>query len=193
MHKDSYPLPRIDDIFDAISEADYFSSLDQAWGYWQIPVAPEDQEKTAFITYNGLYEFNTMPFGLTSAPATFQRLMDLILAGLQWHSCLVYLDDVLVFGRTYEEHLERLEKVLIKLQEAGLKLRMKKCHFAKRSISYLGHVISKTGIVPDPSKVKTIIRPQPTSANSVRSLASLPITAGLLKDFLLLLNHCTNC
>ena len=119
-HKDAYPLPRIDDTLDTLSGAQWFSTVDLLSGYWQVEVAEEDKLKTAFATREGLYEFNVMPFGLCNAPATFQRLMDLVLAGVQWMQCLVYLDDVIIIGRDFEEHLYNLSTVLQKLREAGL-------------------------------------------------------------------------
>ena len=102
--KDTYPLPRIDETLDHLNGAKYFSSLDLTSGYWQIKLAPEDKEKTAFITQSGLYQFKVMPFGLCNAPATFQRLMELVLRGLQYDKCLVYLDDIIIFSKTFEEH-----------------------------------------------------------------------------------------
>ncbi len=118
--KDSYPLPRVDDILDSLANAQLFSTLDLACGYWQVEVEPEDREKTTFATNHGLYEFRVMPFGLSNAPGTFQRLMELVLAGLRWHTCLVYLNDIIIFGRTFEEHLQRLHEVLGCLREANL-------------------------------------------------------------------------
>ena len=103
-HKDAYPIPRIDDTLDTLSGSQWFSTVDLLSGYWQVEVAEEDKPKTAFTTHEGLYEFNVMPFGLCNAPATFQRLMDLVLAGVQWSQCLVYLDDVIIIGRDFEEH-----------------------------------------------------------------------------------------
>ena len=102
----------------------YFSTLDLASGYWQVEVAEQDKPKTAFTTGKGHYEFNVMPFGLSNAPATFQRLMDLVLAGLQYEQCLVYLDDVIVFSSTFEEHTSRLRSVFDSLVKAGLKLKV---------------------------------------------------------------------
>ena len=125
--KDAYPLPRVDDTLDTLSGAKWFSTLDLICGYWQVEVDEKDRAKTAFCTPDGLFEFNVMPFGLCNAPATFQRLMDLVLAGLQWSSCLVYLDDVIVIGKTFKEHLSNLHTVLTRLREAGLKLKPKKC------------------------------------------------------------------
>ena len=106
--KDAYALPRIDDTSDTLSGSKWFCTLDLASGYWQVEVAPEDKEKTAFCTQEGLFEFQTMPFGLCNAPATLRRLMDFVLAGLQWSSCLVYLDDVIIMGRSFEDHLKTL-------------------------------------------------------------------------------------
>ena len=119
-----------------------------ASGYWQVLVDEKDRHKTAFICHRGLFEFNVMPFGLTNAPGTFQRLMDLVLSGIQGVACLVYLDDVLVFSKSFDSHLERLTNVLQCFQKAGLKLRPEKCHFAKSSVEYLGHVLSKDGLKP---------------------------------------------
>ena len=113
-HKDAYPIPRIDDTLDTLSGSQWFSTVDLLSGYWQVEVAEEDKPKTAFTTREGLYEFNVMPFGLCNAPATFQRLMDLVLAGVQWSQCLVYLDDVIIIGRDFEEHMCNLSSVLQK-------------------------------------------------------------------------------
>lgn len=106
--KDAYPLPRIDDTLDALQGSCFFSSMDLRSGYWQIPVANADKPKTAFITPSGLYHFNVMPFGLCNAPATFERMMDTLLRGLTWNVCLCYLDDIVVFSTTFDEHLHRL-------------------------------------------------------------------------------------
>ena len=103
--KDAYPLPRVDDTLDTLSGSKWFSTLDLLSGYWQVEVDPEDREKTAFCTHEGLFEFRVMPFGLCNAPATFQRLMNAVLAGLQWSSCLVYIDDLVIPGKTFLEHL----------------------------------------------------------------------------------------
>lgn len=120
--KDVYPLPRIDDLLDCLNGSEYFSSLDLRSGYWQIPVSPSDREKTAFITPDGLFEFTVMPFGLSNAPATFERMMDTILRGLKWHTCLCYLDDVVIFSSTFEDHVDRLVEVLARFRRAGLQL-----------------------------------------------------------------------
>ena len=126
--KDAHPLPRIDDLLDALHGAKWFSTLDLKSGYWQVPIAEQDKEKTAFRTSSGqLFEFNQVPFGLCNAPATFSRLMDRVLAGLHWETCLFYLDDIIVFSSTWEEHLARLREVFweVKARQAqtgGLKV-----------------------------------------------------------------------
>lgn len=121
--KDAYPLPRIDDALDSLTNAKLFSTLDLASGYWQVEIDAQDKCKTAFSTRHGLFEFNVLSFGLCNSPSTFQRLMDLVLADLQWTTCLVYLDDIIVFGRSFQEHLSRLGEVLAKLKAANLKVK----------------------------------------------------------------------
>ena len=138
--KDAHPLPRIDDLLDALHGAKWFSTLDLKSGYWQVPISEQDKEKTAFRTSSGqLFEFNQVPFGLCNAPATFSRLMDRVLAGLHWETCLFYLDDIIVFSSTWEEHLARLREVFERLRHAKLKLGAAKCTFAAKEVSYLGH------------------------------------------------------
>ena len=150
------------------------STLDLASGYWQVEAAEQDKPKTAFTTGKGHYEFNVMPFGLSNAPATFQRLMDLVLAGLQYEQCLVYLDDVIVFSSTFEEHTSRLRSVFDRLVKAGLKLKSTKCHLFCKSVRYLGHVVSKKGLQPDPEKVSSVREyPVPKDAKELRSFTSL--------------------
>lgn len=123
--KDCYPLPRVDDLLDSLSDAQWFTTLDLRSGYWQVEVNPRDREKTAFPTPHGLFQFRVMPFGLCNAPSTFQRLMELVLVGLRWEVCLAYLDDIIIFGRTWEEHLQRLRAVFTRLKEAHLKVHPK--------------------------------------------------------------------
>ena len=135
---------------------------------------PKDQEKTAFTTYFGLYEFKKMPFGLMNAPATFQHLMEIVLAGLAREGCLVYLDDVLVMGRAIEEHNKNLMKVLNRLRAAGLHLKPKKCCFAQLEVYYLGHVVSTNGIKTDPWKAQAVSEfPVPSNVKEVRSFVGL--------------------
>ncbi|KAK7877355.1 hypothetical protein WMY93_031928 [Mugilogobius chulae] len=172
--KDSHPLPRVDDSLDALAGSLWFSTLDFSNGYWQVEVAEEDREKTAFTTGRGLYQWRAMPMGLSNSPATFQRMMELVLRGLPWHICLVYLDDILVYSRTFEDHLSHLQEVLTRIQSAGLKLNSSKCHFVRDHVVFLGHVVSRDGLHPDPrntEKVRTW--PTPTTVSEVRAFVGL--------------------
>ena len=173
--KDAYPLPRIDDTLDLLSESRWFSTLDLASGSWQIKMSETDKKKTAFVTpHRGLYHFNVMPFGLTNAPATFQRLMEKVLFGLSPQRCLCYLDDIIVLGKTFDEALENLELIFQRLKEANLKLKPKKCFLFQSKVTYLGHIVSDEGITCDPSKVDSIIHwPTPTNKSEVRSILGL--------------------
>ncbi len=169
--RDAYALPRIDDTLDALQGAEWFSTLDLKSAYWQVEVAEEDRHKTAFtVGPLGFWECNRMPFGLTNAPATFQRLMESCMGDLYLTTCLLYLDDIVVYSRTYEEHLGRLEAVFQRLQDAGLKLKPGKCKFFQKSIRYLGHVISEEGVATDPDKIATVKEwPVPKSASDLHS------------------------
>lgn len=172
--KDVYPLPRIDDSLDRLRHARYFSSIDLRSGYWQIEVDERDREKTAFITPDGLYEFKVLPFGLCSAPATFQRMMDGVLSDLKWQSCLVYLDDVVIFSNTFDEHLDRLHAVLNAIRSAGLSLKPEKCHFGFQQLKFLGHVVNSEGVSPDPDKTAAVSAfPTPTDKRAVRRFLGL--------------------
>ena len=153
---DEFPLPRIDNTLDQLAGVKFFTTLDMASGYWLVEMSLQDQEKTAFRTYFGLYEFRKMPFGLVNAPATFQRLMEVVLSDLVREACLIYLNDVLVMGKTLEEHNQNLRKVLEKFRGAGLRLKPKKCFFAKLQVEYLGHVVSAKGTRADPKKTKAV-------------------------------------
>ena len=169
-HKDAYPLPRIDDTLDTLAGSQWFSTLDLVSGYWQVEVVEQDRDKTAFATQEGLFQFKVMPFGLCNAPATFQRLMNLVLAGVQWSECLVYLDDIIVLGRSFEEHLQNLSAVLQKLKCANLRLKLPKCAFCKKEVLYLGHRVSREGVSTDPAKVEKVAHghwPTPTSPQKI--------------------------
>ena len=172
--KDAYPLPRINDVLDTLAGSKLFSTLDLISGYWQVGLHQDDKEKTAFCTSEGLYEFNVMPFGLCNGPATFQRLMDLLLAGIQWNSCLVYLDDIIVLGKTLDDHLKHLAQVFQRLREANLKLQIKKCNLCKQSVQFLGHVVSSEGIAADPAKIEKVVNwPVPTNKSEVQQFLGL--------------------
>ncbi|UYV76308.1 hypothetical protein LAZ67_13003313 [Cordylochernes scorpioides] len=172
--KDVYPLPRIDDTLDCLRGASYYSSMDLRSGYWQIEVDEADREKTAFITPDGLYEFKVMPFGLCNAPATFERMMDTLLRGLKWSMCLCYLDDIIVFSPTFDEHVRRLELVLRCLSKAGLVLNPDKCLFGTKRLSIFGHLVDGEGVHPDPGKVDAMSKfPTPKSLTDVRSFIGM--------------------
>ena len=119
--KDADPLPRIDMTLDTLHGSKWFTTLDLLSGYWQVEMEGADKEKTAFCTTEGLFQFRVMPFGLCNAPASFQRLKD-VLTGLQWSQCLVYLDDIIVLGRSFQEHIQNLDSVFQRLRDSGLKL-----------------------------------------------------------------------
>jgi len=172
--KDAYPLPRIDDSLDSLGNAKYFSTLDLAAGYWQVEMDDDARNKSAFITHSGLYAWNVLPFGLCNAPSTFERLMERVLAGLRWETLLVYLDDVIVFGKTVAESVGRLEAVLIRFREAGLKLKPSKCQLFREQVAYLGHVVSSEGIHTDPAKIEAVKEwPTPSTQKQVRSFLGL--------------------
>ena len=168
--KDAYPLPRIEESLDALTGAKWFSTLDLASGYNQVPVAEADKAKTAFCTPFGLFEFNRMPFGLCNSPSTFQRLMERIFGDQSFQSLLLYLDDIIIFSSSFEEHLKRLELVLTRVQNNHLKLKLSKCHFFQTEVKYLGHVVSASGVPTDPDKIKAVAEwKQPTTTKELRS------------------------
>ncbi|XP_053301840.1 uncharacterized protein LOC128460622 [Pleuronectes platessa] len=153
---DQYTMPRIDDALDSLSGSQWFSVLDLRSGYYQIEMAPEDKEKTAFICPLGFYQFERMPQGITGAPATFQRLMEKAVGDMHFLEALVYLDDIIIFGKTLEEHEQRLLKVLDRLEEVGLKVSIDKCQFCQPRVKYVGHIVSADGIATDPDKLEVV-------------------------------------
>ena len=172
--RDRYPLPRIDDLLDRLGKAKHFTTLDLASGYHQIAVKEEDIPKTAFRTQRGHFEFVVMPFGVTNAPSTFQRMMNSLFKEDLDDFVLVYLDDILVFSATLEEHIRHIRKALEKLRTAKLYARLHKCAFFQRRVEYLGFDVSAEGIQPSPEKVKAIVEwPQPQSVRDVRSFLGL--------------------
>ena len=175
---DTFPLPRIDDLLDQLYGCKFFSTLDFASGYWQIKVHADSQEKTAFITPQGLFEFRVMPFGLANAPAVFQRVMQRMLHGLNaevgTEFVSVYIDDILIFSKTLEEHLYHIEVVLRRIRTTGLKLKPSKCSFVREEVEYLGHIITPDGLRVNPSKVAAMVEfPTPTSLQSLRQFLGL--------------------
>jgi hypothetical protein len=144
--KDAYPLPRVDDTLDELKDANLYTHLDLAYGFWQVRVRDKDIHKTAFQTPSGLMEWVAMPFGLCNAPATFQRMMNDILRDFLHKFVTVYLDDVCIYNRLLQEHLEHLRLVLQRFKEEGLKLRLNKCFFGMQEMEYLGYTVSASKI-----------------------------------------------
>ena len=183
---DHYPLPLArSEIFDTLGEAKIFSCLDCQQGYWQVSVAEEDRHKTAFRCFLGLFQFKRIPFGLKTAPSTYQRLMAHILSGYTGKFCHCFIDDIIVFSNTFEDHLEHLRLVFLRLKDAGIKLKPTKCVLAKEKVQYLGHVISPGEIRPDPDNVSKIRDLEaPTTVKQVRTLLGMAsYYRSFVKDF----------
>ena len=178
--KDSYRIPRIDDTLDALCQkegqgSEWYSTLDMLSGYHQMELDEDSKEKTAFVTpHMGVWEFNVLPFGLTNGPASYQRLMETLLRGLCPKICLIYIDDLICHSRTFAEHLIHLTKIFEILRAANLKVKLSKCAFARPSVKFLGHIVSKEGIVPDPNNVKAVKEFRtPTKVKQVQSFLGL--------------------
>ena len=181
--RDSYALPRVDEMLQMLGGARWFSSLDLKAGYWQIEVSEEDKPKTAFVLPPpfGLWECNRMPFGLCNAPSTIKRAMEKCLGELNHTCCIVYLDDIIVFGRDLDEHIDRLGRVIDRLASHGFKLKPSKCHLLQSEVQYLGHVISAEGIATDPKKTEVIEKwPTPKKERELRAFLGL---AGYYRKF----------
>ena len=169
-----YPLPRIDDVLQSFEGKKFFSVLDLTSGFWQIPIRKEDRHKTAFVTSEGLFEWNRLPFGLASSPAYFQRLMDLVIQGMKWTCAIAYIDDIIIFSETLAAHLQDLRQLFTALKAANLKLSPKKCVLGTAKVHYLGHVVSREGVQPDPSKIKAVKEyPQPKNVAELRRFLGL--------------------
>ena len=152
---DPYQMPRVDEMIDKIGKAKFITTLDLTKGYYQVIVRQNDRDKTAFLTPFGKFRFTRMPFGLKGAPTTFQRLMDVMLQGLE-HCAAAYIDDIVIFSDTWSEHLEHLKAVLQRLRQEGLRAKAKKCHFAMAQCSYLGHVVGQGRVAPEACKVEAV-------------------------------------
>ena len=181
----AYAMPRINEMLDSLYGARWFSSLDIKSAYWQVEVEEADKEKTAFtVGPLGFYECNRMPLGLSNAPATFQRLMENCLGDMNMHSCLIYLDDIVVFSRTFGEHIERLEKVFERLVDAGLKQSPAKCNLFQKELKYLGHIVSPEGVSTDPKKVDCVKEwPVPQNLKQLQSFSGFVGYYRFIKDF----------
>ncbi len=168
--RDSYPLPRIEETLNRLNGNNYFSKLDLKTGYHQIPIHPSDKQKTTFVTYNGIFHFNVMPQGLKNAPSSFQRIMYELLVNTRWDFCLVYIDDVIIFSKTFNQHVAHLNEIFSILYKANLQLNPQKCSLVKCEINYLGHTINAQGIRPLQDNIDAIIKlPTPTTPKQVHS------------------------
>lgn len=192
---EKWPLPNITDILDKLGKANYFTTLDLASGFHQILVDPEDIEKTAFSTEGGHYEFKRMPFGLKNAPCTFQRVMDNVLRGLQNEICSVYLDDIIIFSTSLEEHLDRIKLVFDRLRESNFKIQLDKSEFLKKNVQYLGHIITQEGVKPNPEKISIIKNfPIPKTQKDIKSfLGLLGYYRRFIRDFAKITKPMTKC
>ena len=179
--KDAHPLPNIEDVLASLYGSRYFTTLDLKSGFWQVPVAEADQEKTAFITHRGLFHFRTMPFGLRNAPAVFQRMMNRVLNGLQHLYALPYIDDIIIHSKSVKEHAKHLEEVFRRLREHRLRLNPAKCTFCQEEIDYLGHLVGRGSIQPNPAKVTAISEMKPPS--TVKGVKSFLGVCGYYRKF----------
>ena len=172
--KDSYPLPRIDASLEALQGSSWFTTVDLQSGYHQMLLHPDDREKTAFVTPDGLYQFRRLAMGLVNGVAGFSRLMDRVLAGLSHEVVLPYIDDLIVGGTCFEVHLHNLELVLERLVQANLKISPQKCQLFQKVVHFLGHVVSAQGLQPEQSKIEAVVNwPVPRTATQVRSFLGL--------------------
>ena len=183
--KDSYPLPRMDECIDSLGEATIFTTLDAYSGYWQMPVRESDRHKTAFVCHAGTYQYTRMPFGLTNAPASFQRALDFILTKYKWKTCLVYLDDVIIYSKSVEDHIRHVDEILECLAAAGVTLKMKKCKFFTTTVEYLGHIIKPGKLEVDQANTESLRKAQPpTNRSELRSfLGFCNVYRRFIKDF----------
>ena len=162
--RDAYSLPRIEETIDTLSGSKYFSKLDLRFGYWQVGIKEADKHNTAFsVGPLGFFECNRMAFGLCNPPASFQRFMERCMGELHLRECLIYLDDIIIFSKTFDEHLMRLENVFRQLEHHGLKLKDSKCEFFQTQVQYLGHIVSDRGVQTGPDKIAVLKEWQPPS------------------------------
>ena len=190
---DAYPLPRMEDILQRAGGHEWYSAVDERSGYWQIQMNKEDIPKTAFVTPDGHYEWLRMPFGLVNAPAIFQRLTDALLAGIKWQFCAGYIDDIIIWSNTFNNHLQHVEEVLRRMQQANLQLRPKKCDLFRSSVKCLGSIVSSKGISMDPKRITALKDlPVPTSKDALRSaLGTLGYYQKFIEGYAIIANPLT--
>lgn len=184
--KDSYALPKIEDILDCLHGSCWFSTLDMKSGYHQVEVEESHKERTAFaLGPLGFWKFNKLPFGCTNSPASFQRIVEEILRDYNMNICIIYLDDLIIYSSTFQEHIERLNLLLARLAQAGIKLSPEKCFFLQIKTKFLGHVVGPESVEPYPDKCNKVRDfPTPTNPDQLRSfLAAAGYYHKFIKDF----------
>ncbi|XP_049306295.1 retrovirus-related Pol polyprotein from transposon 297 isoform X2 [Bactrocera dorsalis] len=192
---DKFPIPNIDEILEKLGRSQYFTTLDLAKGFHQIEIEEEDIHKTAFSVEGGHYEFLRMPFGLKTAPATFQRLMNNLLQDYINKICLVYLDDIIIFSTSLQEHMNSLRLIFARLQEANLKVQLDKSEFLKKETEFLGHIITTEGVKPNPKKIECVVNfPIPKTAKQIKQFLGLTgYYRKFIKDYSAIAKPMTRC
>lgn len=172
--KEPYPIPRADQAFDALSKARYMLTFDFTSGYWQLLLWEEDKQKTAFTSKSSRWEYKVLPMGITNAAPTFQRNMEIMLQGLLWKSCIIYIDDVIVFSDSFDDHLRHLEKVLQRMKRFNIITKPAKCVLCQEEVRYLGHIVGKSCIRPDNCNIKKLKKASvPTTVKEIRAFVGL--------------------
>lgn len=192
---DRYPLPNIHDLFDKLGKSTYYTTLDLASGYHQIELDERGRQKTAFSTQNGHFEFLRMPFGLKTAPATFQRTMDNVLRGLQGLHCMVYLDDIIIYGNSLDNMIQNLRTVFDRIRATNMKIQLDKSEFLRKEVLYLGHTITKEGLKPNDDKITAVLNyPLPKTTTEIKSFLGLVgYYRRFIKDFAKITQPLTTC
>ena len=169
---DCHPLPRVDDCIDQIGSAQFISKFDLLKGYWQVPLSEHAQEISAFVTPDGLYQYTVMPFGMRNAPATFQRMINLVVSELE--GCAPYIDDVVIYSHSWEQHVRQLGSVFIRLKEANLTVNLMKSKFCHAKVIFLGHVVGLSQVTPVTTKVEAVYRfPVPSDKRELMRLLGM--------------------
>ena len=180
--KEQWPITRADEAFDALSKAKYMFMVDCTSGYWQIPLDPDSKKYTAFIDITGRWQYTSLPMGITNAAPTFQKNMEIMLYGLLWNSCIVYIDDIIIFSNTFEEHKQRVKEVLDQLKKANIVLKPGKCDICLPEVEYLGHIVGRRQLRPKKDTVQKIMETKmPGTITEVRSFCNL---AGFYRRFI---------